>query len=198
MRSRSPSARRAGQWQHLTRMQPQARPLSIESANERLVFERWETPSRWSSDFSYCSRPSRRRRMDPDPNRGHDSEEDEIGRRRSIKPFWHCLCLVGFATGSMSDQLPSSRAWSVAGAPQTPIICDVHSCRHSAARSAMSSPCRFAVATIARSIGVVTNALGGTRLVSIRPPPRVYSGSRAIHCRSQSPRRKPNCETKII
>jgi hypothetical protein len=62
-----------------------------------------------------------------------------VGNRiKWIKLCWHCPPRGGFATASMSNQWPSSRAWSAADARRMRIICALRNRGRLAARSAMS------------------------------------------------------------
>jgi hypothetical protein len=90
------------------------------------------------------------------------------GPRRSTRAPLYFQRRVGFAIGSMSNQLPSSLVWSAAAALRMLIICALRKTARLVARSAMSSQCRFAGSIIAKFIAVATKPLGGRRLVSIR------------------------------
>src|SRR5262249_36509147 len=76
---------------------------------------------------------------------------------------------VAFAIGITSNQSLSNRVWSAVAVRPMPTTCALPSHRHSAARSATSSPYRSAEVIIARCIVAVTKPAGGTRPVSIQP-----------------------------
>jgi hypothetical protein len=97
---------------------------------------------------------------------------------------------------TMSSRLPSNPAWSAVAALQTPIICDLRTHARSAARSATSSPSRFAGDTIARFIALVTKRLGGKTPESIRPSLLARYGWKPIHCRQfRSPSNSNNMKS---
>jgi hypothetical protein len=98
----------------------------------------------------------------------------EIGL--STKAYRHCPRRAAFATGTMLNRLPSSRAWSVGGAPRMPTIYALRSHRLSDARSAMSSPFPCVEDTTGKCIAVVMKLAGGGRPEQIRPPPRACCG----------------------
>src|SRR5262249_3274660 len=109
-------------------------------------------------------------------------------RLQSTRPRWHCRCRAGFATGSMSKRLLSSRAWSAGGIQRMLTTCALRNHGRSVARSAMSSLFHYAGDTIVRFITVVMKQLGGIGQASTRLSVHGHYGSKHIRCRQARPK----------
>src|SRR6516165_2701907 len=116
----------------------------------------------------------------------------------SIKPCSRCRHHVAFAIGITSNQLLSNRVWSAVAVRPMPTTYALPSHRHSAARSATSSPYRSAEVIIAKCIVAVTKPAGGTRPVLMPLPRRACFGYRHIRYQPQSVPLDQNYQTKPI
>jgi hypothetical protein len=116
---------------------------------------------------------------------------DSPASTRAFSPLPHH---GGTATASTFALSPSSHALSAVVSHPTRIICATCSRAPSAARPAMSSPCRSAECTIVRCIARATSGHGGKRPASIQSRSRASCGRAPASMRGGSSpraRRKP-------